>query len=190
MTDRELRKLRRADLLELLIAQGKETDQLRAELEEAKAELADRRIKIEQSGSVMEAALLLNGVFEAARAACSQYEENIRTRAEELEQRNAALEEADHEQSRRLLKEAQEQADKLLEETRESCARQERECRESCERMTKKAEEEANGYWKEVSDRVAALLQEHGQLSELISSKNVETAHREAKLAAEAEGEV
>ena len=47
-------------------------------------ELASRQIRLEQAGSIAEAALKLNGVFEAAQAACNQYLENIRLQGEEL----------------------------------------------------------------------------------------------------------
>lgn len=82
MTNEELRKLNRKDLLKLLVRQGRECDSLRARLEEAEAALEDRRIRIEKSGSLAEAALQINGVFEAAQAAAQQYLENIRIRAE------------------------------------------------------------------------------------------------------------
>ena len=42
MTDRELRKLGRRDLLELLVAQGREQESLKKELEEARAKLEER----------------------------------------------------------------------------------------------------------------------------------------------------
>lgn len=77
MTDRELRKLSRADLLELLLEQLKENEQLRGELEAAQKQLADRKILVEKAGSIAEASLQLNGVFQAAQAACAQYIENI-----------------------------------------------------------------------------------------------------------------
>ena len=57
MTDKELRKLRRDDLLQILIDQQRQIDELNAKLGEAKAALEERRIKLEQSGSVAEAAL-------------------------------------------------------------------------------------------------------------------------------------
>lgn len=79
MTDRELRKLSRKDLLELLLAQSREVDALKDELERTKAALSDRQIHIEKAGSIAEAALRLNGVFEAAQAAADQYLENVRT---------------------------------------------------------------------------------------------------------------
>lgn len=77
MTQREMRRLRRADLLELLITLSKENEQLQAELEEAKKQLAQRKIMIENAGSIAEAALRLNGVFEAAQAAADQYLESL-----------------------------------------------------------------------------------------------------------------
>ena len=78
MTDKELRKLKRTDLLELLIEQSKEVESLKKRIGELEAELADRRLLIYKSGSIAEAALKLNGVFEAAEAAAQEYLENIR----------------------------------------------------------------------------------------------------------------
>ncbi len=77
MTNKELKKLSRAELLEMLIAQSKEMEVLKKQLKEANEMLEDRRIKIENSGSIAEAALKLNGVFEAAQKAAAQYLENI-----------------------------------------------------------------------------------------------------------------
>ena len=82
MTQKELRRLRRSDLMEMLLELSKENLQLRQELEESNRQLRDRTIRIEEAGSLAEAALLLNGVFEAAQAACQQYEENLRMRCQ------------------------------------------------------------------------------------------------------------
>lgn len=78
MTDKDLKRLRRDELLEMLIAQSKRTDQLQAELDAARAQLASRAIVLEEAGSIAEAALRINGVFEAAQAAAQQYLDNIR----------------------------------------------------------------------------------------------------------------
>lgn len=83
MTDNELRRLSRAELLEMLLAQMKENEKLQKHLDEAKAALSDRKIDIDRAGTLAEAALKLNGVFEAADRAARQYLENIRDRAEE-----------------------------------------------------------------------------------------------------------
>ena len=73
MTERELRRLSRADLLELLLAQRRENEQLRCILDQTQAQLADRTIKIENAGSIAEASLQLNGIFTAAQDTCQQY---------------------------------------------------------------------------------------------------------------------
>ena len=78
MIEQDLRKLSRADLLELLLQQSRELDKVRAELEIANRRLADRQIALERAGTIAEASFLLNGVFEAAEKACAQYMENIR----------------------------------------------------------------------------------------------------------------
>ena len=83
MTERELKKLSRADLLELLLNERRENERLRQQLEEAEQKLEDRRIQLEQAGSIAEAALQLNGVFAAAEAAAEQYLDSVRSLTEE-----------------------------------------------------------------------------------------------------------
>lgn len=86
MTSKELKRLRRTDLMEMLLELSKENMQLRQQLEEANARLAERELRIEQAGSLAEAALQLNGIFAAAQAACEQYEYNVRLRCREMEE--------------------------------------------------------------------------------------------------------
>ena len=78
MTDKELKKLKRVELLEMLIEQSKENEELKSKLKEAEEKLESRDIMIKQSGSIAEAALKLNGVFEAAERAVEQYLENVK----------------------------------------------------------------------------------------------------------------
>lgn len=83
MTEKELRRLNRGELLELLIAQMEENKTLAARLKQADAALERRQIAIETSGTLAEAALRLSGVFEAADQAARQYLESLRAREEE-----------------------------------------------------------------------------------------------------------
>ena len=78
-----LRKLNRLQLLELLAQQERELQELRAAVAEKDALLESRRIALEETGSIAEAALKLNEVFEAAQRAADQYLENIRAAAGE-----------------------------------------------------------------------------------------------------------
>lgn len=83
MTEKELKHLNRAELLELLLAQMEENEKLKKRLQKAQAALKDRRIEIEDAGTLAEAALRLNGIFEAADRAARQYLENVRRVSEE-----------------------------------------------------------------------------------------------------------
>lgn len=78
MTNKELKKLSRRQLLELMVAQSQRIDALEAELAEARRQLEDRRIAAQEAGSIAEAALRVNRVFEAAQAAADQYLASIR----------------------------------------------------------------------------------------------------------------
>ena len=82
MTEKELRRLSRTDLLEMLLEQSKEVQRLQQELEKTKQKLEDRRLMEKEAGSIAEAALRINKVFEAAQQAADQYLENIRIRSE------------------------------------------------------------------------------------------------------------
>ena len=73
MTDKELQRLRRSELLEILLSQQKQIESLKKELAEAKEQLEDRKLVMARSGSIAEAALKLNGIFEAAQRAADQY---------------------------------------------------------------------------------------------------------------------
>lgn len=73
----DLRKLGRKQMLEMLIEQGEQLEELKSRLASAEAELQDRNIAIREAGSIAEAALKLNGVFEAAENACRQYLDSI-----------------------------------------------------------------------------------------------------------------
>ena len=80
MTDKKLKKLSRRELLEMLVVQTRKVESLEKQLEEANQKLRDKMIRIENAGSLAEAVLSLNGVFEAAESAAQQYLENIRGR--------------------------------------------------------------------------------------------------------------
>ena len=80
MTDKELKRLSRAELLQLLLDKTREAERLKAELEETKIQLESREILLQDTRSIAEAALKLSGVFETAQQAADLYLENIRRR--------------------------------------------------------------------------------------------------------------
>lgn len=78
MTDKTLRKMSRRELMEMLLAQSKEVERLRAELEQAEQKLRSRQILLREAGSIAEASLRLNEVFESAQKAADQYLLNVK----------------------------------------------------------------------------------------------------------------
>ncbi len=86
MTEKELKKLNRYQLLELLIIQTERADKLQTALDEAERRLNDQEINISTLGSIAEASLQLHGVFQAAQEAADMYINAAKKRAEEIEE--------------------------------------------------------------------------------------------------------
>ena len=72
-------KLKRAELLEIMLNLQSENDRLKSENEKLKLAVNERSITLQDAGNIAEAALQLNGVFKAAQEAADVYIENIRT---------------------------------------------------------------------------------------------------------------
>ena len=149
MEQKELKKLSRADLLEMLVDQSIELQQLQLKYEIAQKALEERVITIERAGSIAEAALQLNGVFEAAQRACDQYTANI----EKLNARQHRI------------------CSRMEKETRENCRKMVAETRKECDRMLEEAQIQAvacrNG-----TDKSQALSDSRAVLQALIDNKD------------------
>ena len=78
LTDKEFKRLSRAELIEIIYRMQQDEETLRRENDELRARLADRRSHLENAGSIAEAALALNGVFAAAQAAADDYLAEVR----------------------------------------------------------------------------------------------------------------
>ncbi|MFA9414713.1 MULTISPECIES: DNA repair protein [unclassified Streptococcus] len=82
MEQNQLRKLKREQLLKMMLHQQQvieEQEQKILALEEA---LNEKKIRLEKAGSIAEAALALNEVFEAAQKAADDYLLSIQSQAQ------------------------------------------------------------------------------------------------------------
>lgn len=86
MLDVELRRLRKAELLELLLEIEEENEQLAGENRQLKEQLANKKVSLESVGSIAEASLQLSGVIAAAQEAADIYLYNVRDLANQQEQ--------------------------------------------------------------------------------------------------------
>lgn len=77
MDEYDLKKISRKELLELLIEQTERIETLEKELAKANSELQNRKIDIENCGSIAEASLRITGIFNKAQEACDIYKKNV-----------------------------------------------------------------------------------------------------------------
>ena len=85
--NKELRKLKKSELLEIMLKQGEEIDNLRARVKELEAEVAEKQAEMERHefeikkfGSIAEASLQVTNIFQEAEKAAKIYLENLRRR--------------------------------------------------------------------------------------------------------------
>ena len=75
---KDLTKLSKKDLLEIMLRQGEEIDALRARVAELEAQLEKREFELSKVGSIAQASLQVTNIFEEAEKAARIYLENIR----------------------------------------------------------------------------------------------------------------
>lgn len=85
MTEKELKKLNRYQLLELLVDQTQRADRLQQELDSVRAQLAEQNIRLSKLGSIAEASLQVTGIFDAAQKAADMYLDAARLQARIIE---------------------------------------------------------------------------------------------------------
>lgn len=164
MTDKDLRKLNRVELLQMLLEQGRQNDALRAQLDQANAQLASRQVALDEAGSIAEAAMQLNQVFASAQRAADQYLENIRTLSGRQEAVCAKRE-----------AESRSKCEQMLAETQKKCQSLEEQTRSRCEAMTSEAERKSAAVWDEAKLRLDQLLAQQAGLRSLLNMVHEET---------------
>ena len=161
MTDNQLRKLNRKELLEILLQQSQALERLESENDSLKTELAQRNILISKAGSIAEAALSLNHIFEDAEAAAAQYLENIQA----LSGRQTNI-------CQQLEQDSREKAERMIADAESRCAAMEAETQMKCARMVEKAEADAQAYWEKASQSVRQLMDQTAGLREFLRAEN------------------
>ena len=135
MKQMDLRGLSRGELLELLVQQGEEIERLQEQLQVCQQQLQDKKLAVDEAGSIAEAAMKLNGVFEAAQTASAQYLENVQALVEEQKEHTAS-------------------AHQMRIKTEAECAVMRAETKLQCEKMLEKAKRESLSYWTKVSRKL------------------------------------
>lgn len=175
MTDKEVRKLSRGELLEMLLGLSEEKEKLEQQLAAANEKLADRRICLNEAGSIAEAALSLNGIFSAAQNAADQYLESLRLLMEDQNSLRERIEGEAKVKCDQMLAEAHAEANRLCAEAETFSAKVKAEAEQKraetekhCAELLAEAEAKSEAYWQDVSTRLEHFYQEHHGLRELL----------------------
>lgn len=176
-TDKSLKKLKRNDLLRLLVEQSRQAEAYRAESEQRIAELEaenaalrsdleSREIKLREAGSIADAAMQINDVFAAAQQAADQYLANLMDGDRELAiaQREA---------------EADMHCNQRLSETEEACRQRIAETDRICEGAVEEAKKKIDAYWADLSERLVSLYQSYQGMQQFLSGGRMEPTFSE-----------
>ena len=148
MTDNELRRLSRKDLLEMLIELESENERLRAEIETIKNEKENNDLIVNNATSIAEASLQLHGVFEAADDAAKQYLVNIKRCNEEQQTEYDRIIGEAHIKAAEIIKNAEIKKNRMI--------------------------KDADDYWKQLSDKLESFYRSHPGIKTSITSSTSE----------------
>ena len=85
MTDKEFKRLGRAQLIDIIYQLQLQVDQLNEQIQSLEQALEDKRLRIGNAGNLAEAALVINDCFRNAQNAAEQYLGEIKAMREEAE---------------------------------------------------------------------------------------------------------
>ena len=109
MTDKEFRRLSRAQLMDIIYQLQLEVDTLTQKNQQLEKALADKRFRIENAGDLAKAALEISDCFRSAQKAADLYLNEIKALHKEAEAERT-----------RILAQAREEADGILAEAKSS----------------------------------------------------------------------
>ena len=140
MTEKELKKLNRKELLEMLFFQTERVEELEAELQALKEQINKNEISINSAGSIAEASLKVSKIFDEADSAAKIYLDNVKKLNNDDEVKT-------------FENECRQKALKLLADT---------------ERLCKERENKANEYCNKVYSELDTFLNSHKELKDFV----------------------
>ena len=91
MTDKEFKRLSRAQLIDIIYQLQLQIDKLNEEKQELESKLKDKRLRLKSVGNIAEAALEINNCFRSAQNAAKQYLNEIKVIREETEAQRQSI---------------------------------------------------------------------------------------------------
>ena len=110
MFSKELKRLSRRELVDIIYQLKKNDQQKQEQIDALEKALQEKRIRVSVAGSIAEAAVDITGIFSAAQSTADLYLHEIACMKEETRQECA-----------RMLEEARQKAEQTLAETQKQC---------------------------------------------------------------------
>lgn len=195
MTEKEIKKLNRRDLLVLLAEQTARADRLEASIKKAEEKLMERQLVQEECGTMAEAAMRLSAVFQTADEAAAMYLESVRQMKERQENLLQDVESAGQKKKDEIIAQAEakaaqilEDAEKVMQDARgkaEQIISQAEETAQQknlyAEELVRKAQETAecelskiDAHWNEISERIQGMEKEYSWLRGILNKNTGE----------------
>ncbi len=107
MAQKELRRMSRVELIEIIYALEQNEEELKQENENLRKKLEERTVVVEHAGSIAEAVAGLNHIFDTAQQTADDYLASV-----------AAVKEEAEREAKRIVREAEEEAERILAEAK------------------------------------------------------------------------
>lgn len=165
---KELRRMSRLELIDVIYALALSNRDLKAENSHLASTLNERRVKIRRAGSIADASVSINKIFESAQAAADQYLDSVKASMDDPEAREALMRERERRAesavkagsdaepegaamaaSTDFMREAKQQSDLLLMQARTAADEE--------YRAALKAHQDADAHQKEIGDKLAEI---------------------------------
>ena len=117
MTDKEVKRLSRSQLIEIIYQLQTREEELTDENRRLEEELRSKRIRMEEAGNIAQAALELNDVFQSAQSAAAQYLSEIQIIRETAEKERQEIILAAQEEARQIIQKAKDEAPLIIDDT-------------------------------------------------------------------------
>lgn len=117
MTDKEVKRLSRSQLIEIIYQLQTREEELTDKNRRLEEELRSKRIRMENAGNIAEAALELNDVFRSAQNAAAQYLSEIQIVRETAEKERQQIILAAQEEARQIIQKAKDEASLIIDDT-------------------------------------------------------------------------
>lgn len=153
MAERDVKRLSKYEMQDIILKQDKEIEELKNLLDIKEKLLEDRTIRLLEAGSIAEAALKLNGIFEAADAAVKNYVESIEALSIRQEEICAKREEESVRKAEEIIADATQKRNQMTQQ----CKDLEEQTKKHCELLLERFEDQCTHLIKSTRTQCTSL---------------------------------